>query len=76
MPTEQSCKNCDYYRPEYDPLRIGTGWCQWASRTSVPDCHSPAACETWDGAGESCPCWRVQGHIEAFLAEAKARRNT
>lgn len=72
---EQSCRTCDYYSPEYDPVRIGTGWCRWASRNPVPSCFSQCECETWDGDGAICPCWRVKGYIEKFLAEARARRN-
>ena len=70
--TEQRCKTCDYFTPDAPDVTVG--WCWWATYNPVPSCYSHAECETWAGAGEVCPCWRQKGHIETFLAEAKARR--
>lgn len=73
--TAQSCKTCDYFTPEDDAsYGYPYGFCWWASRHPVPVCHPACECETEADGGASCPCWRTKGHIEAFLAEAKARR--
>lgn len=73
--TAQSCRTCDYFTPDApDAPDVTVGWCWWATDNPVPSCYSQAEAETWAGAGETCPCWRTKGHIEAFLAEAKARR--
>ena len=69
---KQTCANCDYFTP--DATDVTVGWCWWASRHPVPSCYSQAEAETWAGAGEVCPCWQPQGHIDAFLAAARARR--
>ena len=73
--TAKSCKTCDYFDRDQIVIGEGNGWCWWASRNPVPSCYSQAECATWDGDGAICPCWRVKGYIEKFLAEARARRN-
>lgn len=70
--TAQSCRTCDYFTPDAPDVTVG--WCWWATRHPVPSCYSQAEAETWAGAGEVCPCWQPQGHIDAFLAAARARR--
>lgn len=75
--TEQSCRNCDYFTLELLANEItshGHGWCWWATRHPVPYCYSQSAWDTWANYGENCPCWRPTGYIDAFLAEAPARR--
>ena len=72
--TPQSCKTCDFFTLDSDPVRIDAGWCWWASRHPVPSCYSQAESETWEGAGEICPCWRTKGYIETYLAGVRARR--
>lgn len=73
--TAQSCRTCDYFTPE-DDERYGYAYgnCWWASRRPVPVCFFEGERETGSDDGATCPCWRTKGHIEAFLAEAKARR--
>ena len=72
--TEQSCKSCDYFTMEDESASHGHGWCWWATRHPVPYCFPQAEWDTWSSYGEACPCWRTNGHIETFLAEARARR--
>ena len=72
--TEQSCKTCDYFSLEDKPRGDGAGFCFWMIRNPIPDCVAKWEHDTEESAGETCPCWRTKGHIETFLAEAKARR--
>lgn len=71
---EQTCRTCDYFT--MDPTTSNDGWCAWATRQPVPPWLPNSEHDVWAGAGETCPCWRAKGHIEAFMAEARARRNT
>lgn len=72
---EQSCRTCDNFTLEDDDsYGYPYGHCWWAARQSVPVCHPGGEYETAADDGAECPCWRTKGHFEAFLADAKARR--
>ena len=72
--TAQSCRTCDYFSLEDKPRGDGAGDCCWVTRHPIPDCVPKWEHDTEADAGKDCPCWRAKGHIEAFLADAKARR--
>ena len=72
--TAQSCRTCDYFSLEDKPRGDGAGFCFWMTRNPIPDCVPKWEHDTEADAGKDCPCWRAKGHIEAFLADAKARR--
>lgn len=73
--TAQSCRTCDYFTIEDDAsYGYPYGYCWWASRHPVPSCYPGCEFETGADGGGACPCWRTKGYIEAFMAEARARR--
>lgn len=71
--TAQSCRTCDYFT-NIVPGVAGDGDCEWADRAPVPICLPKVPRHTVATWGADCPCWRGQGHIDAFLAAARARR--
>ena len=65
MPEQQSCGTCEYF--EQEPVKP-YGWCDWSMKNLIPDCHEKNVVLTGLDHGAACPCWRVKGYIETYLA--------
>ena len=72
--TAQSCRTCDYFTLDASSPPYDAGRCNWGDRHPFPTCHNRWESLTDADGGYDCPCWRTKGYIEAFMAEAKARR--